>query len=135
MTEEKPNNNNNNDGSSIIVGILALVAIGIVYGLTDSMFLTFIIAMVLLFAGGLLYGIIGDFKKHKSKDTIGGLIGVIVITALIVVLLFSCSIERPRDINECTICGEKATHTFQGSGYCNKHYDDAIKWAIDNPKD
>ena len=133
MTEEKPNNND--DGSSIIVSILALIVIGIIYAATDSMLLTFIIGMVLLLAGGLLYGIIGDLKDNKSKDTIGGLIGVIIITVLIVMLLFSCSIERPRDINECTICGKKATHTFQGSGYCNKHYDNAIKWAIDNPKD
>lgn len=32
----------------------------------------------------------------------------------------------------CTICGKKATHSFQGSGYCDRHYNDAVKWAIDN---
>ena len=34
--------------------------------------------------------------------------------------------------NKCTICGKAATHTFQGYGYCTKHYKDAIVWAMDN---
>ena len=34
--------------------------------------------------------------------------------------------------NKCTICGQAATHTFQGPGYCTKHYKDAIIWAMDN---
>lgn len=34
--------------------------------------------------------------------------------------------------SKCTICGQKATNTFQGSGYCSKHYSDAVKWAINN---
>lgn len=34
--------------------------------------------------------------------------------------------------NRCTICNSSATNTFQGSGYCDKHYKDAINWALDN---
>lgn len=133
MAGEKQNNND--DGSSMIGAIAAFIVVMIICGVTDSFFLSFIICMVLLLAGGILYGIIGDLKERISKEHIIGLIGVVVITAVFVVLLISCSIDRPRDINECTICGKTATHTFQGSGYCNKHYDNAIKWAIDNPKD
>lgn len=36
--------------------------------------------------------------------------------------------------SKCTICGKSATHTFQGDGYCDTHYNDAVKWAIDHPK-
>ena len=32
----------------------------------------------------------------------------------------------------CTICGEKATQTFQDSEYCEKHYTEAVLWAFDN---
>ena len=34
--------------------------------------------------------------------------------------------------SRCTICGKAATHTFHGSGYCDRHYNDAVTWAIDN---
>ncbi|MBE6754432.1 MAG: hypothetical protein E7559_08830 [Ruminococcaceae bacterium] len=37
--------------------------------------------------------------------------------------------------DRCTICGKEATHQFQGSGYCTKHYNDAVSWAIDNVSD
>ena len=33
---------------------------------------------------------------------------------------------------KCTICGKKATRSFQGSSYCSKHYNGAVDWAIDN---
>ena len=36
---------------------------------------------------------------------------------------------------ECTICGEKATETFQYSEYCAEHYAKAVKWAIDDVAD
>lgn len=36
--------------------------------------------------------------------------------------------------NKCTICRKPATHTFQGSGYCDEHYQDAITWAMNHPK-
>ena len=37
-----------------------------------------------------------------------------------------------KNYKACTICSEKATNTFQGSNYCEKHYENAVKWAIDN---
>ncbi len=36
--------------------------------------------------------------------------------------------------SKCTICRKPATHVFQGSGYCDQHYQDAVNWAIDQPK-
>lgn len=39
------------------------------------------------------------------------------------------------DTSQCTICGKSAKKTFQGSGYCTTHYNDAVKWAIDNAAD
>lgn len=32
--------------------------------------------------------------------------------------------------DKCTICGKPATHEFQGSGYCNEHYTDAVIWSF-----
>ena len=34
--------------------------------------------------------------------------------------------------NTCTICGKPATHEYQGSGYCDEHYNDAVEWSINN---
>lgn len=34
--------------------------------------------------------------------------------------------------SKCTICKKPATHSFQGSGYCDKHYQNAVTWAINN---
>ena len=36
--------------------------------------------------------------------------------------------------SKCTICGEKATHVFQGSGYCDEHYQDAVIWSMEHSK-
>lgn len=55
---------------------------------------------------------------------------VILIVSVLVVQLFGGGIASKG--GGCTICGKKATHTFQGSGYCDRHYNDAVKWAIDN---
>lgn len=35
---------------------------------------------------------------------------------------------------KCCICKKTASHTFQGSNYCDSCYNDAVKWAIDHPK-
>lgn len=36
--------------------------------------------------------------------------------------------------SKCTICRKPATHTFQGSGYCDSHYADAVSWAMGHKK-
>lgn len=60
-------------------------------------------------------------------------IGVVVISIAVI----SCLITLPGMLggssgSGCTICGEDATQTFQGSRYCTKHYNDAVSWAINN---
>lgn len=58
---------------------------------------------------------------------------IVSIIIVILVLIFACSDSSSSSSNsKCTICGKNATHTFQGYGYCNKHYQNAVKWAIDN---
>ena len=69
-----------------------------------------------------------------KKDT---LFGFIFMFFILMVILSMCSNGTERygkGSGKCNICGKSATHTFQGYGYCNKHYDGAVKWAIDNPR-
>lgn len=58
----------------------------------------------------------------------------IVVVLLAIVFLFSMCSDGSSSSNKskCAICGKTATHTFQGSGYCNTHYNKAVKWAINN---
>ena len=37
--------------------------------------------------------------------------------------------------SRCDICRKPATHSFQGYGYCDEHYQDAIKWAFEHTKE
>lgn len=58
-----------------------------------------------------------------------------VIIALCISILCACvggSSSSRGSTSKCTICKKTATHTFQGSGYCDKHYQDAVEWAFDN---
>lgn len=45
---------------------------------------------------------------------------------------YSGSGSSDSSYSRCTICRDKATHTYQDSGYCDEHYEDAVKWSIDN---
>lgn len=40
--------------------------------------------------------------------------------------------EQPSYVGKCTICNKDAYNEFQGSPYCDEHYEDAVLWAIDN---
>lgn len=66
------------------------------------------------------------------KNNAGTLIMAVVI--IIITLLFvQCSgggKSYDNDPNHCTICRKTATHIFQGSGYCDEHYIDAVSWAV-----
>ena len=54
---------------------------------------------------------------------------------LTIVLCFALSAcGGSKSTSKCTICKKTATHTFQGSGYCDAHYKDAIVWAMDHVK-
>lgn len=67
------------------------------------------------------------------KKTVTIFIAVIVVLAL----LFSCmgsSGGSSGGTGRCTICKKTATHTYQGSGYCDTHYRDAISWSLTHLK-
>lgn len=56
-----------------------------------------------------------------------------IILSLTIALCLSLSgCGGSKSTNKCTICKKTATHTFQGSGYCDTHYKDAVSWAFDN---
>ena len=57
---------------------------------------------------------------------------VIALLLVIALCLGLCACGGGSSGNKCTICKKTATHKFQGSGYCDSHYNDAVKWAIDN---
>ena len=65
----------------------------------------------------------------KEHPILAYMIFAVVLTLLLVGLSSGGSSSKG---SGCTICGKKATHSFQGSGYCDRHYNDAVKWAIDN---
>lgn len=65
----------------------------------------------------------------KEHPILAYMIFVVVLALLLVGLSSGGSSSKG---SGCTICGKKATHSFQGSGYCDRHYNDAVKWAIDN---
>ena len=75
-------------------------------------------------------------NKIRGNSVFSGIttaIGVVIISIAVI----SCLITIPNMIggapgSGCTICGKSTSHTFQGSNYCTTHYNDAVKWAIDN---
>lgn len=66
-------------------------------------------------------------KERGKKILIAGLIciGLFLLTMLS---------KSSSGGNKCEICGKVATNTFQGSQYCNEHYQSAIIWSFDNVK-
>jgi hypothetical protein len=74
-------------------------------------------------------------KMDSKKGGSGGKVAVMIAVILCIVLCFascggssSSSSSSSTHINTrvCTICGKTATHTFQGYGYCTKHYNKAL---------
>lgn len=57
---------------------------------------------------------------------------ILIMAILLSFSLYGCG--GGRGTSKCTICGKSATHTFQGSGYCNTHYADAVAWAAGHIK-
>lgn len=81
--------------------------------------------------------------KKESKTPSDRRINIIIAVCVFIILVSlvidvyisensTGSTDSISSISKCTICGKAATHTFQGSGYCTKHYKDAIVWAMDN---
>lgn len=68
-----------------------------------------------------------------NKD-IRKIIIMAIMMAVIVLTCVGCGSSGSGGTSKCTICGKSASHTFQGSGYCDKHYNDAVNWAMDHTK-
>lgn len=75
-----------------------------------------------------------ESKTPSDIRRINIMIAVSVFLLLVLVVIYAVQISENStgSTNKCTICGKAATYTFQGSGYCTKHYKDAIVWAMDN---
>ena len=111
------------------------------------------IAYPLVFSGGLCFATTIIFiallvtfikkepvaqRKELENWVKNKLIPVLVIIAIAVAILIGINgfgnSSYGGNTDTCTICGKRATHTFQGSGYCDNHYEDAINWALTHPK-
>lgn len=83
--------------------------------------------------------IIGEQKqaiKKSAKILVTALACTVVIATVVSLSIFGLNdTSVDNKSGYCNICDKKATKTFQGYDYCEKHYDDAVKWAIDNPRD
>ena len=82
-----------------------------------------------------------ESKTPSDIRRINIIIAVSVFLLLVLVVIYAVQISENStgstnnslgSTTKCTICGKAATYTFQGSGYCTKHYKDAIVWAMDN---
>lgn len=104
--------------------------------------------MVILFSIIILVVIIGSIVMLASRGDINDDVdvetnkkifkfsGIAVLSSIIlcIILIFISSLNSSPG-NRCDICREPATHTFQGYGYCDEHYQDAIKWAFEHTKE
>ncbi|MBE7036011.1 MAG: hypothetical protein E7403_01805 [Ruminococcaceae bacterium] len=70
--------------------------------------------------------------KWLKKFYTAMLILLIVCVAVSLGTSLGTSLIKKGDESKCTICDKPASHSFQGSGYCGEHYNDAVRWAIDN---
>ena len=55
---------------------------------------------------------------------------LLLVVVLLATLLSACG-GSSSGTSKCTICRQKADTTFQGSGYCTKHYKDAVIWTAE----
>lgn len=72
-------------------------------------------------------------KKKATEGMLKTIVVIIAAALLLSIAIGSCS-SGGGGTSTCTICGQKATHVFQGSGYCDTHYKDAIAWAMTHSK-
>ena len=74
--------------------------------------------------------------RKLNKQVVKFILSIIVVTMVASVIGLALDADSHKsDRGKCTICGEKATNTFQNSEYCAEHYEKAVKWAIDDVAD
>ena len=65
-----------------------------------------------------------------------------MLVTIIIVIAGAMLYSYAKDLNNIKnggtasyeVNGKPATHTFQGSGYCDTHYKDAITWSLEHSK-
>ena len=65
------------------------------------------------------------------KKTVSLILAIVMCLSLCLSLC-ACGGSSGGSGNKCYICKKPATHTFQGTKYCDSCYEDAVKWAFDN---
>ena len=124
--------------------------------------ITLLAALVLLFIGGdvligslicfvysgacfaMLYCTRAEMKKrnYSKEETQGAkriamtlfvIFALILCTCIIIALTATGGSQNNK--NKCTICGDEASYTFQGSRYCGEHYRNAVQWVADKAND
>lgn len=92
--------------------------------------------IVLLFSTVMMLVSRRDIKNEVSVETNKKIFKVTriitIICALITIISILAFLPKSSSGNRCDICGKAATHTFQGYGYCEEHYQKAILWAFEN---
>ena len=56
---------------------------------------------------------------------------MIAVLAIVFCSVIADSVPSATKVG-CTICGKTATNTFQNARYCQKHYEEAILWAMEH---
>lgn len=152
------NTTNNNAAGALIKGNILLILFitawfcfgAIIDAATESIFWGVVLGFVLAcIAAMVIYylSVLWSNFKAESKEIRKRGRKIIIRTSLITLLIICGTItlftffggnsgnSSDSEPGHCIICDKKATNTFQGSEYCKKHYDKAVKWAIDNLDD
>lgn len=120
---------------AIIAGV-ALIACRFIFAdysfATDILFPTF--GVFFLMVGFFFFS--QNVNNKKARKMLYWAFLIIVIGCLLIAVV-SCGSScvggsGSGDTSKCTICRKPATHVFQGSGYCDEHYQDAIVWSIEH---
>lgn len=95
--------------------------------------------IVLMFSGAMMLASRRDIKNEVSVETNTKIFKVTkiitIICALITIISMLTFLPKSSSGSRCDICRKPATHSFQGYGYCDEHYQDAIKWAFEHTKE
>lgn len=101
--------------------------------------LIFTSLIVLIFSGVIMLTSQRDIKNEVSVEINKKIFKVTriitIICALITIISMLTFLPKSSSGSRCDICRKPATHTFQGYGYCDEHYQDAIKWAFEHTKE
>lgn len=95
--------------------------------------------VVLIFSSAMMLASRRDIKNEVSVETNKKIFKatsiITIICALITIIFILTFLPKSSSGSRCDICRKPATHTFQGYGYCDEHYQNAIIWAFEHTKE